>query len=171
MNFGSATITYPASGTGTGGGGGGAGGGGYTCVWENAWVQTKRGPVRARDVVPGDFVLILNTETMEDVAWEEVTHNTPATVEGWEIATKDGRAKLHLSSQTPLTLRDNTAIFPCQLAGEELPVMIDGVLSWQPCYAQPLPEQLDVAHISCSSQNYAAGNDPEAMILTHNIKP
>jgi hypothetical protein len=166
--LGQVTVTFPASGT-TGGSGGGAGGGGYGCVWEDAWVETQRGLIMAKDVVEGDMVRVLDTETMEGTRWERVTRNYVVPRAGWEIRTEEGDAVLHLSCETPLTLKDNSCIWPCQLEGQELPVLVNGEFRWARCYAQPLGRDIPVAHISCAGQVYAAGNERDKLILTHNF--
>jgi hypothetical protein len=56
------------------------------------------------------------------------------------------------------------------LAGHELPIFVDGVLSYEPCTPQPVG-WIEVAKILVNQRCYAAGDVAGAQILTHNPKP
>jgi hypothetical protein len=163
MFVGSCTVVFPSSG---GGGGGGDGGISY-CVHADANVITRdRGIVLGRDIVPGDWTKVVTLDGSE-TEWSMVTHNHVETDAVYLIRSKSG-IELTVSHTTPLTLRDGKSIFPHMLKGQCLPVEDDDGFRWEECWAYRLLSA-EVAHISCGSRVYAAGNKPDKFIYTHNI--
>lgn len=163
--IGSIDVTFPASGGGTGTGGG-DGGGGFGCVTAASWVETQnRGWIRAGQVIPGDMLRCL-TEDGNDTEWVECTNNKLALEPSYKITSESG-ITLRVSHSTPLTLRDNSCIFPAELNGQELPIYTDE-LTWEPCRAE-FAQVLPICRISVHSRVYAAGDVKGRSILTHNL--
>lgn len=152
-----------------GGGGGGDGGGGGECVEANAWVETRRGFVRAREVRAGDRLRVL-AEAREGTAWALCEGNSRHDGEpGWRIVSASGIA-VTVSASTPITLRDGSVIRVEDIDGHELPVIDPEGFRWEPCSATPAGT-IEVCRICCGQNTYAAGDAPERAILTHNPKP
>jgi hypothetical protein len=159
---GTVQVAFPASGGSSGGGDVGGG----NCVADDAWVETRdRGFVLARDILPGDFVRVLN-ETLDGTRWEAVTENRVSLAHGWCITSARGHT-LRLSQTTPICIRDGSYISVSDIDGHELPIYVHGEFGWEPCTAKFIGA-LKVAHIRCSQQVYAAGDVRGLSILTHN---
>jgi hypothetical protein len=77
--------------------------------------------------------------------------------------------RLTCSDNTPLTLQDGSCINSTEAAGNLLPVQDKDGFRWE-----EIVEVIDagignVATIFCNNQCYAAGDEPERWIWTHNI--
>lgn len=164
--IGSVSVTYSAS-----GGGGGFGGGGFgDCPWAEAWVHTRRGWIKAKDVVPGDEVLILSEDRLRAEEYETVTSNHAAEEHCHVIYGLTTGIKVTVSDSTPITLQDGSLITVKEIDTHALPFEEDGVLWWEPCKILPAGV-LPVQHIKCNNKTYSAGDVIGKGILTHNPKP
>lgn len=154
----------PIGGGGGTGGGLGGGGGGY-CVAADAWVETEEGFKLGREIVAGDMLRVL-ADDRESTRWERCTHNHVERALSWLLRTVTG-IELYCSAETPVTLRDGSMILVPEVAGHELPVQAQDSFRWEKTWAEEIGE-IEVAHISCSRNVYAAGNVKGWSILTHN---
>lgn len=168
---GTVTVSFPATtGGSTGGTGGGGGGGG--CVEADSWVLTSMGYKRARDVLAGDYILVLTDTGPKSgiptggVQWQMCTSNKVIPQPSFKIVSESG-AEVICSDSTPITLKDGTAIVPWKVNGTELPVWVNNELRWEKCYSTPVGSA-DVAYISCGMKIYAAGTEQGSLIFTHN---
>lgn len=162
------TPPPPPPPTGGGGGSGGelGGGDGGNCVSADAWVETMlEGFKKARDVKPGDLLRVLADDRTR-TRWEPCTANGVVVSEGYRITTATG-IELECSEDTPLTLRDGSMILVGEAEGVELPVFVYGIFDWEKVSIKSIGK-IEVAHISCSANVYAAGTKKGASILTHN---
>lgn len=164
--IGDCTVTFPTSGT---GGGGGGGGGGY-CIWANALVPTRnRGEVRAVEINADDTIMVL-TPDRNGVQWGRVEGNELAWEECFDIVSNETGVVVTVSESTPITLRNGNVIRVSEVHGHELPIMVDGVFSWERCRVTYIGKR-QVAKIKCYQRTYAGGNVSGRYILTHNPKP
>jgi predicted phage tail protein len=166
--IGQINVTFPSSGTGGGTGTPGGGGGITGCPWEEAFVHTKRGWIKAKEVVKGDEVLVLREDGTGADEWEKVTANYPFVEPCFIIHGRDSRVRVTVSASTPITLRDGSVIKVAEIDGHELPFEGDGRFWWEACDIIPLEER-PVCKIMCSDRTFSAGDTRGWGILTHNL--
>lgn len=158
--FGVCSVSYPASGGGSGGGGGG---GGY-CVAAGSFLP---GHGRARSIRPGDAIVVLDTNSLDDFLTAPVTGNDEAVENCVEIRTVTG-IRLICSESTPVTYRDGSVDSVLGCAGRELPVLDRGKFGWAVIATVTPVGRRRVARIHVGGATYAAGAERDRFIFTHN---
>jgi hypothetical protein len=152
--------------TGSTGGGTGGGGGGLNCVAATSWVHTKRGWLRAYDVVPGDELWVLNSDKTGG-EWAEVDRNLLATEECYYLYGADSDIGVTISHSTPIELEDGTFIKVKDVDGHELAFEHNGELWKEKTYVRPVGKK-NVCKIHCGNKCYSAGDIAEQGIFAHN---
>lgn len=166
-------ITIPTSGTSSGGGGsgGGGGGGGEWCVDAD---MVLPGGTRAGDVRAGQRIAVWNDDPARPaVEWLEVESNTLAPDQPCHRLTSASGAGVIASDCTPMTLRDGRIVRMDAMAGEDVLVLRDGCLAWEPVAELVPVAPRAVAKIKVHQRCYFAGESAAATIATHNpiMKP
>lgn len=164
--LGSASVNFATSSGSTGGTGTGGGGG---CPHEDEWLETLRGFVQAKDVLPGDFLRVLSPDGSHAECWEMVQSNTFVIDRGYRITAESGCSK-RVTQATPLTLRDGTTLFPHELGDNPLPVNDEGRFAWERCSAEPIGN-IPARKIACANKTFAGGTVAGRSVFTHNQKP
>ena len=164
--IGSVTITFTTGGSGTGDTGGG--GGTTGCPWAEAFVLTRRGAVRAAEVVAGDEVRSLNED--ETFGWATVESNEPHFGAAYTVRGAGGAATA--SESTPVLLRTGALIpLAAMKDGDELPFGGGEAARWEPC-TKTDAGMLDTSKIRCGQAIFAVSDDPDGpWIFLHNPKP
>ncbi|NQD37481.1 hypothetical protein HPT27_10620 [Permianibacter sp. IMCC34836] len=160
------SITTPADG---GGGTGGGSGGGDYCVAVTALLPDVAGgkPWRAALARAGKDLWVLNDTDDGTVVWP-IRSVDFATADCLELETVSG-IKLTISTSTPITLKGGEVIRSPECLGREVPVLDAGVFRWEPVIAlRPAGLQM-VARVHADQLTYAAGDQPDRYILTHNV--
>lgn len=151
----------------SGGSGSGGGYGGIDCVDLDACVLTDKGAKRARDIVQGDTLVVLDELTMNGVEHRPVDCNFPGSNDCVTIITQTG-ITLTLAVNTPITLRDGGMTIAANCAGCQVPVLDKGEFRWELVERVEYAGFRPVAHIVVGGKTYAAGRDDDRFILTHN---
>lgn len=142
------------------------GGGGGGCVAATSYVLADK---TAADVVVGD-VLFGMTDSLEFMKMA-VKSNRPEYQDSVRITMTTG-ATLVVSKSTPLTLRDGSLLMVADLtAGIELPVQYDEATPfWDTVASVEEMGMVEVQVINIGGHSYAAGEQPNAFIYTHNLQ-
>jgi hypothetical protein len=151
----------------SGGAGGGGGWGNQDCVAVGAIVLTTAGECIARDVVRGMDLVVLDEDTMDGITAHEVEKNWVGENDIIRLTTESG-IQLSLAVNTPITLRDRTQCRAFATYGRELPVLDKGEFRWEKVVKIEALPAGDVSHIVCGQKTFAAGDQPDRYILTHN---
>jgi hypothetical protein len=147
--------------------GGGGFQGGDNCVLAEAFVPTLHGVKKAKRVTISDQLSLLDEVSMEETLWGPVEKNYLAPSACVLLETESG-IQLTCSVTTPVYFRDGTSTRAPHCLGKKLPVRDRDGFRWeQVVKVEDAGVQL-VAHISCYQHIYAAGDDPERFIYTHN---
>jgi hypothetical protein len=77
--------------------------------------------------------------------------------------------KLTCSDNTPLTLQDGSSINSTEAIGNLLPVQDNNGFRWEEIVEIIDAGRGEVATIFCDNQCYAAGDEPDRWIWTHNL--
>ncbi|WP_147276203.1 hypothetical protein [Sphingomonas aracearum] len=135
-----------------------------SCVSADAYVPSGK---QAFELAPGDEMLVLN-ESMDGYTRERVQQSYVAEEESVSITTETG-ITLTASVSTPITLRDGRQIRIREVLGEDVAVLDQGTFRWEKItYIEEVGVRR-VARVSVNNNTYAAGDEPERMIFTHNI--
>lgn len=163
-------CTTPADGgTSTGGGTGGT----VNCVGPDMWVEMEDGSFkRARDVLAGDRIVVLDYATLDGTRIEEVESNCIGTNERVRLTTQSS-ASLTLALNTPITLRNGRIDIAANAWRHLLPVKDESGFRWERCVNVEHVGSGEVSHIRCHGATYAAGETQGRSVLTHNpeVKP
>lgn len=159
------TITTPADG---GSGTGGGSGGGDYCVAVTALLPDVGGgkPWRAALARAGKALLVLNETDDGTVVWP-IRSVDFATADCLELETISG-IKLTISTSTPITLKGGEVIRAPECLGREVPVLDNGEFRWEPVISLRPAGLQTVARVHADQLTYAAGDQPDRYILTHN---
>ena len=150
------------------GSGGGDGGGLWDeCVWVEAYLPNND---KAGDAVVGTPLQILN-ETHDGTVEHPVTANSVSLQETVLLTTASG-IQLTCSVSTPLTSKHDpeALVLAPDGLGHLVPVLDGGEFRWERIISVVALGKLEVAHISCDDNVYAAGNVADRYILTHNAR-
>ncbi|USI71610.1 hypothetical protein [Sphingomonas morindae] len=155
-----------ANAAGTGGGGGGYGG--SQCVDPDMYVKVEgRGPVKAKDVAPGERILCL-TEDMKGTEFVEVTANMPYSNLKCRVTAASGEI-WEGAINTPIPNPDGSYDLVANAWADKGPVGdADGKVAWSDMAAEAITMG-PVQAISCHERVYAAGKEPGRYVFTHNI--
>ena len=142
-----------------------SGGGGGGCVAATSYVSANK---LASETVPGD-ILFGMTDGLEFMKME-VRSNRPEYQDSVRITMTTG-ATLVVSKSTPLTLRDASVIMVEDLhPGIELPVQYgEDSPFWDAVAEIEEMGMVEVQVINVGGHSYAAGEQPNAYIYTHNL--
>ena len=161
--LGSVSWTWPSSGTTTTDGYAGGGG----CPEANSWMPTRdRGIMRARDVVPGDFIKAL-TEDGSGTEWVEVTANVRTIERSFAWQSDESAVALEYSETTPLTLANGSVVLPDDYLGQAMFVEDEDGLRPERG-SQTCIGRREVCRISCNMRTFAAGLAMGKWLYTHN---
>lgn len=150
----------------SGGTGGGGGGGRDFCVAHGMHVLTERGAIVAEQTGPEDRVRTLGAD-LRSLDWTSIQSNAAHENECVTIRTRRG-AELTLAINTPCVTESGAWIIAANAWMARLPVLHRGELVWDDVVAVEPAGRRAVAAIKCHNATYAAGADPDLMILTHN---
>ena len=149
-------------------------GGDVDCVSELAWLPTHDAPIRARDLEPGDTILML-ARSGDRVEHGTCEANRRALAHCMIFETVSG-VRLTCSTTTPIVYQVEGGYgakpaWECD-GTEIVPVIDDQGFRWEPLARQPghIGEKV-VAHISANDGVYAAGDQPGRFMFTHNLQP
>jgi hypothetical protein len=152
-----------------GGGGGGygdvGGGGGGGSVAVNAYMPytTKR----AAEIDVGDPLLLLSLDRQGTMPG--VTISNRISQQNLLTLISESGIRLTLSDNTPLTLPNGAYVNSTQALGNYLPVQDMNGFRWERIVEVVNAGQGLVATIACQNQCYAAGDEPDRFIWTHNL--
>jgi hypothetical protein len=142
----------------------GSGGNDY-CVAASAYVPFH--VKTAGELVPGDQLVLLGDDRNSTKAGQ-VTSNRISINSAVTLVSKSG-IRLTCSTSTPLTLEDGTMIKSPDALGHKLPVEDENGFRWEEIVEVINAGNIPVALIYCQDQCYAAGDEPNKWIWTHNI--
>jgi hypothetical protein len=146
--------------------GSGSSGGGITtptCVATSSFMP---GTLLAGDMVPGAGLLMLSDD--DEGYFLDTAEKVLFARERCFRITVEGGATLIASISTPITTR-NRMVIPIEYSlGCEVPVLDQGVFSWQRIVGLDDVGEHDVALISARDGTYAAGEQADRFIFTHN---
>ena len=145
-------------------GGGNAWGGDAACVHIDSHLPS--GGI-AGNVKNGD-VLDLSDNLTLDESKGVVSYSETKPANGYRISTKS--ASLICSDTAPIPVKDGSYKHPQDLAGHEVPVMVDGVKSWEPIESIDHVGEIQVQHITVGDRCFWAGEKDGSYILHHNQK-
>ncbi|TAA27678.1 hypothetical protein EA661_13065 [Pseudoxanthomonas winnipegensis] len=163
------TVKFPAAGSsGSGGGsigGGGGSGGAGSCPWVDSWVlERRRGKIRARQVLMGDWLL------GRDGSWVEVTYSVTKLAPAVVIETAAGH-RLTCSLDAPILTVAGAFVLAAVLQGESVEILGTGI---EPITRVTDLGDIEVQHISCagawSERVFMVGDDPQHLFPHHNAK-
>ena len=154
-----------SGGDGTYTGGGGSGG---NCCWVEAYLPNGN---QLKNTSVGDPLFLLNEEgtgyvdhKVEAMRWGEE--------QSWKIVTESG-IELTVSQSTPIVIQTSTGYkvvdLNDQLLAERVPVLDNGEFRWELVVDLVDMGVLPVALLSADNGIYAAGNEPNRYIFTHNV--
>lgn len=115
----------------------------------------------------GDAVLILDPEDYSTTKITSVVSNGISVRKMVTMVSETG-IRLTCSVETPLTLRDGSAIKSTEALGVELPVQDENGFRWEKIMEVVDAGMGEVATIFCENQCYGAGDEPGKYIWTHN---
>lgn len=145
--------------------GGGGGGSGSVSIYAFMPFLSKL----AGEFVPGDQLALLD-ETREGYKDGVVVSNRTSLQKLLRLTSSSG-ITLTCSDNTPLTLRDGTCINSTEALGVQLPVLDAAGFRWEEIVSVEEVGTGYVATIYCLDQCYAAGDQADRFIFTHNLEP
>ena len=141
---------------------GGGGGGGSVAV--SAYMPGSAR--RAGAMVPGDSLKLLSLDRHGVMDGTVITNRVSE--QNLVTLVSSSGIRLTCSDNTPLTLEDGTGINSTQALGHRLPVEDSQGFRWEEITAVLDAGRGPVATIFCDNQCYAAGDEPDRWIWTHN---
>ena len=170
---GAVAVVFPATGappdTGggstPGGGGGGGGGGGY-CPHVDAWVLTRRGPIRAGEVAEGEYLLLCDPDTGIET-WGRVSYSRRKRCSG--VRMRAAGASLTCSRTAPIPTDQGYRNAPDTL-GLHVPTRRGAAFATPVVEAVEDVGLIDVQHITVGDRCYWVGDDCSTFFLHHNLK-
>lgn len=157
-------VTTPAVGGGSSGGGGGGGPGtGPRCIWEEAMLHSY---VQGKDLEVGDEAMILDYDNDHFVfgSVEALGRSRELCV---TIVTESG-IELTVSTTTPVRVWTGETINVLHTLGHEVATMDDGIFAWEEVVDLRIVGVLPVTQVDVGDKNYAAGDERDRLIFTHN---
>ncbi len=159
------SVTTPADGGSSSSGGGG--GVGETCVAVAMYLGDGR---RAGDACEGTPVQVMN-EARDGVSEEAVWSNHIDLADCVELVSESG-CRIICADSTPVTTQDGSSVMAPDMAGQLIAVVDGGQFRWEKCVSADPAGTYFVAHISVGGRSYAAGVEPDRLVVTHNaFKP
>lgn len=137
------------------------------CVVCEAFVPTLDTIKRAFDITKDDTLIILDEKSMNSVTNIDVESNEIGLNICVKLTTQTG-IKLTVSQNTPITLRDGGMVLAANCLNYDVPVLDNGMFRWERVEAVENVGIRPVSRIRCYQSVYAAGNEKERYILTHN---
>lgn len=160
LYLGTASVTFPTSGTGGGSGGG-------PCVTVDSWLP-GHGP--AGEIAVGDML-----ELVEDAASfrrraGRVTYAVRKLAPCVRIITESG-ISLDCSTSAPILCSDESLVLAPDIAGRRIPVSDFGDHRHERVVAVEDIGEREVIHITCENSVFLAGRQRGRYIGHHNLKP
>lgn len=155
------SITTPADGGGSSSGGGGSVG--EQCVATGMYLGAG---CRAGDAVAGTPVLVMD-EALDSAAQDAVWSNDTELADCVELISESG-CRVICSTTTPMTLDDGTSVQAPDMAGRPIAVVDNGTFRWERCISANPVGRYFVARISVGGRCFAAGTEPDRLVITHN---
>jgi len=156
------SITTPASGgTPLNGGGGGFG---SLCVAAGMYLSPG---LRAGQAPKGSPILIMNDD-LTGVYGGKIMSTDTDIGDCVELVTESG-CRVVCSVSTPVTTPDGGNVLAPDMAGQKIAVVDHGEFRWENCVSADPAGKYVVAHISVGGKSYAAGSDPDKLVVTHNV--
>jgi hypothetical protein len=137
------------------------------CVVCEAFVPTTEQVKLAYFVTEDDTLIILDENTMEGTTTIEVESNEIGFNRCVKIRTETG-IELTLSHNTPMTLKNGDMILAANCLGYNVPVLDHNQFRWEKVESVIGVGTRSVSRIRCYQSVYAAGNEKDRYILTHN---
>ena len=165
-----ASGTSPASGGGGGSsGGGGGGGGGFdgSCVDAESFMPNG---ILAKQIMAGDIIEILDYFDFKGYCNGEVERNSIVRADCVRLISESGISVV-CSKNSPCTLFGGKTIAAEDILGHYLAVRDNAGFRWEQIVKVENVGERRVAHIFCNQGTYAAGEQPNKFIYTHNPKP
>lgn len=133
------------------------------CVSVDAWVDVAR---RAGDIVAGDLIDAL-AEDMISVEPVLVDNAHDADVAGVRLVTTSG-VVLTCSTTTPITQPSGATVLAGRALGAQVAVQDAAGLRWETIVQKDGVGPIRVRRIHCGGRTYAAGDNPDRRMFTHN---
>lgn len=157
----SATISLWVD-TSTGGGGGGGG-----CVWTEAYLSSG---FHAGSAKVGSPITVLSDDGYDYLDYS--VQNVDFVPQPCATITTESGIELTCSYSTPITIRQEdgklNTIFLIDSVGHEVPVLDHGEFRWEPIAKLEDVGVKNVAIINVNDGVYAAGNNDDRYVFTHN---
>ena len=144
-------------------GGGGSGGGGGGSVSVNAYMPYNKS---AGAMTIGDPLLLLSPDGKDTVNGNIIS--TRISQQKLLTLVSSSGIRLTCSDNTPLTLQDGSCINSTEAIGNLLPVQDSDGFRWEEIVGIIDAGFGNVTTIFCNNQCYAAGDEPDRWIWTHN---
>jgi hypothetical protein len=138
------------------------------CVAAAAWVDALR---QARDLLAGDEVDALGESDEPGLRRVRVESVGRVRVPSVRLITSSG-VRLTCSETTPITQPGGGVARAGRALGAKAAVRDEAGLRWETIVQIEMAGLVEVARIHCGGATYAAGDQPERMMFTHNpMKP
>lgn len=162
--YGTVGLGSNGSGGGSDPGGGNGGGSGGGCVWVGAYLQNNL-LVGQSHIGDGLWILDEDGNGYHNGSIIALRYEPQYC---WTIETSSG-ITLTASDSTPITIRDGSSINILQSIGKEVPVWDNGDFHWEEIVALHDEGYRNVALLNAGNSTYAAGNQKNRFIFTHNL--
>ncbi len=169
-------VAFPATGappdtgggsTPGGGGTGPGGGGGGWCPHVDAWVLTRRGPIRAGEVAEGEYLLLCDPDTGIET-WGLVSYSRRKRCAG--VRLRAAGASLTCSRTAPIPTDQGYRNAPDTL-GLHVPTRRGAAFATPVVEAVEDVGLIDVQHITVGNRCYWVGDNGDTFFLHHNKIP
>lgn len=137
---------------------------GDNCIWTEAYTHTGK---KGYQLEEGDMLMVLEDDgvTYAPGPIEEIAFAREDTV----LLRSVSGIELIVSKQTPVTLRNGEVIKVTEVQGHDLAVLDKGKFRWEEIVAVEEAGIRPVARIYVGDKTFAAGNEPDRFIFTHNL--
>lgn len=137
-------------------------GGGFFCIRENMYLREG---LQAFELKVGDTIDVTDIEPLKEgkVSGVIFGRNRPCV----RITSTNG-CVVECSTETPITRRDGTTFNADNAIGEQVYTIIDDVESWEDVMSVERIGVYPVVRVSVGNISYAAGEQPNMRIVTHN---
>ena len=122
----------------------------------------------AGEAVTGDSLLLLNDERQGTKSGKVISNRI--SMQNLVTLVSASGISLTCSDNTPLTLEDGSSINSTEALGVRLPVQDNNGFRWEEIVEVRDAGRGNVATIYCMDQCYAAGDEPDRWIWTHNAQ-
>ena len=134
------------------------------CIWIFSYLHSGQ---QAMNAVVGDQLTVLNN-SYSGYEVGSIKNITQASQLCVKITTASG-IELTVSESTPITLQSGEVINVLNSLHEDVAVLDNGDFRWEEIVSLENMGELPVAFIDAGDKTYAAGNNADRMIFTHNL--